>query len=712
MRSVVCRRSARVLLPFALGVLLAACGGSAPPSSSGVAKAPQASSTSNDPRTVTRDGYSFEVAPAPAWVEAATIPDAWPAGTPGADSARWRNWLIDTQVDRRGGARVRYVDNAFEAVSAEWIGDAGKYQINFNPEYQRLQLHAVEVRRGGAWTSRLDTDRITLARRETDFEADMATGMVTALIVLDDVRPGDVVRLRYTVGGENPVLGGLDGESATFGWTDPIRERRLRILFDRDAEVAEYRAPDVAAAQVTRRGDMQEWLYKQGGIAATIEENGYPRWFSQYPRLRVSEKRTWAQVAAWARSLYPEPAPLPADLESRIEAWRQIEPPDARIAAVLTAVQEEIRYFGVEIGDSTHKSAEPATTWTRRYGDCKDKARLFATLLGRLGVEAYPALVSARNARAVADWPPGADAFDHVIVQVRLPEGVMWLDPTLTLQRGPLRSIGVFDAGVALPLAPDTNALAVVERAAQTIDRVRIVERFAVKDDARAIALVARTDLEGAAANRMRRDLQSQGREAVQRRYQEYYRRRYGEVHSDADLAVEDDEKANHVSLTERYTLVDPWAGDSPAERVLETWVETLGQEVALPGTVERKTPLALHYPAEVEQRAEVVVPKGWHWQGEPATMTLDDSAAEFESRTEVKDGEVARTQRYRAKADVVALDGMSAHLRWRRQVGDALGRRWSFDLPQKDADRERDRRLHALLRDLMERKNPQGAAE
>ena len=679
------------LAAAALCVFLVACGSAAPPT------------VTADSRRIERDGYAYEVGPAPAWVELADIPAQWDADAPGANDARWRNWLLDRQSDRRNGARVRYSDVAFEPVSAELIGDAGKYSINFNPEYQRLVVHAAELRRDGAWSNRLDTGHVTLARRETDFEDDMATGVVTALIVFDDVRPGDVVRLRYTIFGENPVLGGSDSEAALFVWSDAILERRMRVLFDRDADVFEWRSDTIAPAQVERAGDRQVWKYVERKIAGQHDEGGYPRWYSPYAQVRIGERRSWAEVATWARSLYPQPQALPADLERRLDEWRAIEPLDARIAAALTAVQEDVRYFGVEIGDSTHKPAEPALTWTRRYGDCKDKARLFVTLLGRLGVEAYPALVSARKGKAIAQWPPGADAFDHVIVQVRLADATLWLDPTSTLQRGPLRAMTVGDLGVALPLAPDTTDLATIAKPADARDRVAVAERFAPSADGKEVALTVRTDNEGDAADRARRDLRAQGSEALQRRYVEYYRRQYGEVREAAALKVEDDEKANRISITEHYQLLDPWGSSTPGVRSIETWGDSLSQPVELPDTVDRKTPLALRYPAEVEQRTAFVLPAGWRYRGEDGESTLDNAAAEFSASTLSKPDEVVRTQRYRAKASVVGVGDTVAHLRWRREVRDAIGRNWYLALPQADATRERDQRLQNLLRSLID---------
>ena len=89
----------------------------------------------------------------------------------------------------------------------------------------------VEVRRGGSWKNQLDPAAVTLARRESEFENDMATGSVTALLVLSDVRVGDVVRVSYTIEGENPILQGLVDNEFFFGWRSPNLDRRARVLF-------------------------------------------------------------------------------------------------------------------------------------------------------------------------------------------------------------------------------------------------------------------------------------------------------------------------------------------------------------------------------------------------------------------------------------------------------------------------------------------------
>ncbi|HEX7915816.1 DUF3857 domain-containing protein [Rudaea sp.] len=686
-----CARERRVLLrPFMwlAMVLLGCCGASA--------------SFALQPEVYESGGYQYTIAPPPAWIARHDIPARWDAAQP-LGEMRWRNWLFDMQIDHRHGARVRYYDRAYEPVSGELVQEAGKYQIWFSPDHQKLTIHRVEVRRDGVWSNRLSPKAVTLARRESDFEHDMANGMVSALIVLDDVRAGDIVRVSYTIEGDNPVLAGLVGEDFVYAWVDPILDRYARVLFDPKAKLIEHR--DAGAPKSTQRssGDALEWTADEHMVAGFIDEGSYPPWYDAAPATSVSESRTWADVAAWARALYPAPKALPADLEERIETWKKLSDPMQRLIAALKAVQEEVRYFGVEMGQSTHKPAEPAETWGRRYGDCKDKARLLATVLTRLDIEAHPALVSYERGKAVADLPPAASLFDHVIVMARLQDATIWLDATLTQQRGsPLgRAPGNF--GVALPVANGVHDLVKVTMPEAAIDRLKVVEHLLPNASEKGVALEIDSEYAGAAADRMRRRIKVTGSEKLGREFLEYYRRRYGNVEATSAFAVSDDESGNLLKVNERYLLKDPWVGPAVGKRSLDLYADALSSSLTLPKTATRTAPLRIEYPLEMEQKSYVNLPEGWRWIGEPAQRKLENEAIDYEAKMEQSGRVVSVTQRLRTRRDVVEPGEYPKHFALLREANDLLGRRVALALPEKASERERDQRLESLMRNILD---------
>ena len=144
-------KSAIALIVFL--AFCAPCSGAAPPAS--VKKHQQGE-------------FSFETGPEPGFVSVHSIPDTWPAVEGDkTTSVRWRNWLLDTQVDRRPGQDIEFQDRAYEPIAAELVTHAAKYSIEFNPLYQKLTIHRVQLRRDGIWSDRFDPDKVSLARRET-----------------------------------------------------------------------------------------------------------------------------------------------------------------------------------------------------------------------------------------------------------------------------------------------------------------------------------------------------------------------------------------------------------------------------------------------------------------------------------------------------------------------------------------------------------------
>jgi Domain of Unknown Function with PDB structure (DUF3857)/Domain of Unknown Function with PDB structure (DUF3858) len=649
--------------------------------------------------------YEFQLAPAPAWVDVHDVAREWDAAAPGASGARWRNWLWDSQVDRRSGTRERYFDRAYEAVSPELVQDAGKHQIWFSPDYQRLILHRVELRRDGTWHDRLLPNAITLARRESEFENDMSNGIVSALIVLDDVRIGDVVRVSYTISGDNPVLGGLVDEEFMFGATDPVLDRRASVLFDAGARIDEHR--DRGAPDSRRHSDKRglEWAAEEHGLAGIVDESSYPIWYDVAPVLVVGTHHTWADIATWAESLYPAPKPLPADLEQRLVEWRALGTPEKRLAAALRAVQEDVRYFGTELGESTHRPSEPADTWSRRYGDCKDKARLLSTLLGRLGIQANPALVSASRGKSVFDLPPAASLFDHVIVQAMIGDQSLWLDATMTQQRGLPSTRVPGDFGFALPVGAGRRDLMKVAPPVAATDKMRVTEHILPSTATPSARLSVETELEGSAADRMRRRLKLEGPEALQRIYLDFYRKRYGDVDPETALSVDDDEEKDKLRISERYLMKNPWIG-SATQKAVEVYADAIASELALPKTAQRRAPLAIAYPSDVEQRVELELPAGWHWLGQPQQRKLEDAAVTFEFDTRQTNRTVSVIQQLRTRQSVVGPEDYPKHFSLLRDANELFSRRLLVEIPARDAEYQRDKRLQDLMRNILDDKH------
>jgi hypothetical protein len=656
-------------------------------------------------------GMAFSVGPDPAFVVRHEIPARWDAGAPGETGAPWRFWLSDVQVDRRDGHHVTWYDNAYEATSASLLRDAGKLELSFNPAYQTLTIHRIEVRRDGVWLDRLDPASITLVRRERGFERDTTDGRAAALIVLDDIRAGDIVRTSYSVAGSNPILAGQLTEWARLDWATPVLDGWLRVIDDPGAKLRTYRENAAPEAVERRYPDRLELSLHAHASAALRDEGDYPSWYQPYALVGVAAPQTWRDVVSWGRALYPAvEGGLPPDLEAQLAEWAALPGQAERLAAALRTVQDHVRYFGVEIGASSHRPSPPADTWSRRYGDCKDKAYLLVVLLQRLGIEAAPALVSVDRSDAVARMIPSASVFDHVIVRARVDGKDAWVDPTISQQGGDPRDYDLSSYGPALVLAPGVATLQPIPAASPRVPPgISAVETFTAGEQGRDTKLVVATTYTGWAADGQRRTFSNSPIADVSRNYADFYRKRYGELKV-ADLpVVEDDRRANTLKVTEHYVLANPFGVGSGSERTIEVYGESLRSASAMPGTVERSGPLQVG-PAPARYRQEVVVnlPPGWQANGAALHVQHASRAFDYANDTTVEGGALKSVFVLDVKAKTLSGADMSTHLAQLREVQDNLVLKLQMSAPASLERSDRERRLQDLIRGVMNEGAPQ----
>lgn len=647
-----------------------------------------------------RGDFRFEIAPMPAYVVEHPVAERWDAAAPGVDGATWRVWLYDRQVDRRGAKSSFFVDYAYEARTTSLLGDAGKYQITFNPEYQQLAIHRVQLRRDGRWSDRLDPDRISLARRESGFENDMADGAVTALIVLDDVRVDDVVRVAYTIHGSNPILDGQDSDTMYFAWQSPLLDARMRLLDDPDTTLDVRRENGAPEPMRRQSADAVELEMRAHGAAAIVDESNYPVWYQPYPRAQASATRSWADVVAWALPLYPAvTAPLPPDLEMRVAQWSRLPNQSERLTAALRAVQDEVRYFGVEMGDNTHRPVAPAQTWTRRRGDCKDKAYLLATLLGRLGVPSVPALASTDEGKAVEAMVPSAYDFNHVIVRSLVDGKPVWVDPTISQQGGQAVASDLSRYGVVLPIAPGQATLETVVAPAGGDAGTEVVERYHPAAAGPEVALEIRTVYKGMTADARRASFASERLSDVSRRYADYYRKRFGELSPVGEPQVQDDRRANVMTVVEHYRLAAPLEAEGGAVSGLSVRADAIEAPATLPSTMDRRGPLRFAVPGLYRHQMRVDVPPGWKPTFGSGSESVQGKYFGYSRDVRIAGNEVVLAY----ELDVRELDipgkDAATHVGQLRKVQDTLGATLRFRVPQDSADEDRARRLRELLR-------------
>jgi hypothetical protein len=137
--------------------------------------------------------------------------------------------LADTQL--WAGETPGYLVHRAEQVhDAGALSHIGRVTVQFNPQFQRLLLHRVALLRGSATVDHTASAEVRFLQRESGLEQGVVSGVVTATMVLPDVRVGDTLELVYTVEGENPIFAGRYAGWAGWDQSHPVALRRVTLV--------------------------------------------------------------------------------------------------------------------------------------------------------------------------------------------------------------------------------------------------------------------------------------------------------------------------------------------------------------------------------------------------------------------------------------------------------------------------------------------------
>ncbi len=197
--------------------------------------------------------------------------------------------------------------------------------------------------------------------------------------------------------------------------------------------------------------------------------------FINYDAKGPAALQSWEEAGVSYHTLFDNGEKPETEIASQVETLATGQS-DAfsKIEALYTYVSRQIRYVAIEIGVGGYQPHLPADVYKNKYGDCKDKASLLISMLNKIGMRGYPALVGTRGDVEADPKAPTLATFDHMIVALPIPanlrpavekfpaydsrNNILWIDPTS--ETDPLGQLPEMDQGVfALIAYPDRGDL-------------------------------------------------------------------------------------------------------------------------------------------------------------------------------------------------------------------------------------------------------------
>jgi transglutaminase-like putative cysteine protease len=584
---------------------------------------------------------------------------------------------IDLAYERQVSLKNKtvFIRCARKVLSETGVQNASEVSVDYDPGYQRLIMHNVVIRRGNSTINKLNARKFQVIRQEKERGMYLYNGQLTAFLVLDDVRQGDIIEYSYSLEGFNPVFGGRYAAQFDLRYSVPIYRIYYKLLVPDGRNLQVRSSKGAVTASPVRAGNETVYEWSVADSKPLKLEDRVPGWYDPFPIAEVTEFTSWKDVIDWACGLFPVSGEMPASIRKLTSEWLQKYPTnEGRALAALRFVQDDIRYLGIEMGASTHRPHAPAQVFAQRFGDCKDKAYLFCTLLRSMNIEAWPVLTNTEDRRSVTALLPTPFAFDHCTAQAIVDGKTYWFDATSTGQRGKLADISYPDYQVGLVVKPGNQGFSNITL--QDNGRIETLEKFTMADFTGKGQLLVNTVYTGSWADATRNTFRSRQRRDKLKDYQDYYANYFDKITADSIRFV-DDEKENRFTVFEYYSIRDLWKKNDGESRHLSVFPFVVNAYLHKPSDVERKMPFSVDFPVRVRERIEIEMPEDWPME------SFDDaySAPGFRLTTNGRsEGNLLLINySFETTADHVRASDMDTYMQAYREANDNVGHSFSY---------------------------------
>src|SRR5436309_391086 len=263
---------------------------------------------------------NITVAPLPDWIR----PVEWNPANARArtEKSEGTRYLLDErQENPLRQEEFARVANLMENEAG--VQDSGSLSFYFDPCYQELIIHQVQIHRAGQKLNRLDKSKIKTIQPEPGLEGHVLTGKQTALLFVEDLRVGDVLEYSYTRRGYNPILGGHYSKRFGVQFGSPVDRLHMRVVWSSDQSLRVRTHLTVASPAKTIGKGITEYTWDFTNSTAIEFEDALPASFEPYPYVELSDFNDWAGVVEWALPLYAiANTNLLDELQQKILQWQ------------------------------------------------------------------------------------------------------------------------------------------------------------------------------------------------------------------------------------------------------------------------------------------------------------------------------------------------------------------------------------------------------
>lgn len=509
-----------------------------------------------------------------------------------------------------------------EVITESGVQNGSNISVNFDPTYEKLEFHKIIIWRNNKPLNRLSKSAFKIVANEEELSRFLYHGSYSAFLILEDIRKGDQIEYSYTITGNNPIFGNMFSREIYFQGIAPIAHIYASLIVSAGRNLNFKSFNNVPKTKISDKDGIKKYEWESYNVPAAILEEYQPSWINSFATAQVSEYTSWAEVVNWAAKVNPIASKLGGNLGERIKELLS----SAKInkekffREAVRIVQDEVRYMGVETGVYSHRANHPEKVYNQRYGDCKDKSLLLASMLNMGGIKAHLALVNTRAGNEINNYLPSPAAFNHVVVVAILNGVEVWVDPTMSNQGGTAGEIAFPHYKKALVIKNGNAKLSDLEIG--SIGNITCHERYLIANEKDKVKLNVESRYSADQADIVRAQLSSLSYQEVCKSNLDYYSKIYPEIEIKDSLKINDDRDKNEITITGSYFITDFFQKDSTNGRYHAGFYANYINDQLPSITSKRRYPIFVNYPYDLDYTIQIELADGWNIPKESTSIS------------------------------------------------------------------------------------------
>jgi transglutaminase-like putative cysteine protease len=344
----------------------------------------------------------------------------------------------------------------------------------------------------------------------------------------------------------------------------------------------------------------------------------------------------WNSIAKWYGELAKGRYELPLETKDNIQQLiSEMSDEKEIINTLYKYMQDKTRYVSISLGIGGWQPHSAESSYTNRYGDCKDLSTLMISMLDVADIKAYPALALTRDAGMVdADFP--SNQFNHCIAFVPLAQDTVWLECTADFidpEDVPYK----IEAINALVVKENGGELIRTPQKSARLNKWQSVVEGSL-DKRGGLTFKSIVDLTGNQKNSFR-GFTNVSKPEVEKKVVLYQHNKF----------------INIVQIYD-YSFIETEAANNPYRMVAEGKFKRFAKSTAnmiffnpnifkretkddIPLAKTRSFPIKLLYPYVDSDSLAIKIPRGYKLESAPEAITLNTPFAKYKTQFEVKNG-------------------------------------------------------------------------